>query len=42
MFRLTNTDFAPWTVLESDDKHFARIKALKTINAALEKRLLND
>ena len=42
MFRLTNTDFAPWTVLESDDKHFARIKALKTINAVLEKRLLND
>lgn len=42
MFRLTNTEFAPWTVLESDDKHFARIKALKTINAALEKRLLSD
>ncbi|MGI6590999.1 MAG: polyphosphate--AMP phosphotransferase [Eggerthellaceae bacterium] len=42
MFRLTNTNFAPWTVLESDDKHYARIKALKTVNAALEKRLLSE
>lgn len=39
MFRLTSTPYAPWTVLESDDKHYARIQALKTINAALEARL---
>jgi polyphosphate kinase 2 (PPK2 family) len=39
MFRLTSTTFAPWIVLESDDKHFARIQALRAINEALEKRL---
>ena len=39
MFRLTSTPFAPWIVLESDDKRFARVKALETINDALEARL---
>ena len=39
MFRLTSTTFAPWTVLESDDKRYARVKALKIINDALEARL---
>ena len=39
MFRLTSTPFAPWIVLESDDKYYARVKTLKTINDALESRL---
>lgn len=39
MFRLTSTEHAPWTLLESDDKYYARVKALRIINAALEKRL---
>ena len=39
MFRLTSTTFAPWTVLESDDKFYARIQALRAINEALEARL---
>ncbi len=39
MFRLTSTTFAPWIVLESDDKKYARIQALKAINEALEERL---
>lgn len=39
MFRLTSTPFAPWIVLESDDKRYARVKALKIINDALEARL---
>ena len=39
MFRLTSTTFAPWIVLESDDKKYARIKALRIIVAALEDRL---
>ena len=39
MFRLTSTEYAPWTILESTNKYYARIKALKTINDALEKRL---
>lgn len=39
MFRLTSTTFAPWTILESEDKRFARVKALRTINEAIEARL---
>lgn len=39
MFRLTSTEYAPWTILESTNKYYARIKALKTINDALEERL---
>ena len=39
MFRLTSTTFAPWTVLESDCKLHARVKALRVIVDALEKRL---
>ena len=39
MFRLTSTTFAPWIVLESDDKKYARVQALKAINKALEERM---
>lgn len=39
MFRLTSTEYAPWIVLESTDKLHARVKALRIINEAIEKRL---
>ena len=39
MFRLTSTTFAPWHILESDDKHYARVQALEIVNNALEQRL---
>ena len=39
MIEKTNTTYAPWTVLESNDKKYARIKALKTVIKAIEKRL---
>lgn len=39
MFRLTSTACAPWIVLESDDKRFARVKSLQVINDALTERL---
>ncbi|MCL2806747.1 MAG: polyphosphate--AMP phosphotransferase [Coriobacteriia bacterium] len=39
MFRLTSTAFAPWVILESNNKYYARIKALRSISDALEKRL---
>ncbi len=39
MFRLTSTDYAPWIILESNDKRYARVKALRIVNDALEKRL---
>ena len=39
MLKYTSTDFAPWTIVEGNDKKYARVKALKTINAAIEARL---
>lgn len=39
MFRLTSTHNAPWIILESDDKYYARVKVLRIINEAIEKRL---
>ena len=42
MLRMTSTNFAPWIIIESDDKRYARIKALKAINAAIEERLKKD
>ena len=39
MFRLTSTPFAPWVILESENKLYARVKTLEIINATLEKRL---
>lgn len=37
MLRRTNTTFAPWHVLESVDKRYARIKALRIVVDELEK-----
>ncbi|MCR5486915.1 MAG: polyphosphate:AMP phosphotransferase [Lachnospiraceae bacterium] len=39
MIQKTSTEFAPWHILESNDKHYARIKALKTVIRQIEKRL---
>lgn len=39
MLARTSTDIAPWTIVESDDKWFARVKALKTVIAAAQKLL---
>ena len=39
MIEKTSTSFAPWHVLESNDKKYARIKALKTIIKEIEKKL---
>lgn len=35
----TSTTYAPWTIVESNSKYYARIKTLKTIIDALEKKL---
>ncbi|MCR5338206.1 MAG: polyphosphate:AMP phosphotransferase [Lachnospiraceae bacterium] len=42
MLQKTSTQFAPWHVLESNDKHYARLKALRTVIEAIEKRLKED
>jgi AMP-polyphosphate phosphotransferase len=39
MLARTSTPVAPWTVIESDDKWFARVKALQTVIAAAQKLL---
>ncbi len=38
LFR-TSTMMAPWTVVEANSKYYARIKALKTVIAAIETKL---
>jgi polyphosphate:AMP phosphotransferase len=35
----TSTELAPWTLVEAEDKNFARVKILKTIAKALERAL---
>ncbi len=39
MMKKTSTTFAPWHVLESNDKKYARIKALKIVVEEIEKKL---
>ena len=39
MLLRTNTAYAPWIVVESNDKRYARIRTLKAIIAAIEARL---
>ena len=39
MLQKTSTEYAPWHILESVDKKYARIKALKIVIAELEKAL---
>lgn len=37
----TSTSYAPWIIVEGNDKYFARIKVLETVVDALEKALKN-
>ena len=39
MLEKTSTEFAPWHILESDNKYYARIKALRIVTEALKKKL---
>ena len=39
MLKKTSTSFAPWHILESNDKKYARIKALKIVISEIEKKL---
>ena len=39
MLQKTSTSFAPWHILESNDKKYARIKALEIVIAAIEEKL---
>ncbi|BBO91724.1 hypothetical protein [Desulfosarcina ovata] len=35
----TSTDYAPWTLIEANNKYFARIKVLKTVCTTIEAKL---
>lgn len=39
MMKYTSTDFAPWHIIESNDKKYARVKALQILNRSMEERL---
>ena len=39
MFEKTDTDYAPWTIIEGNWKWWARIKALKTVVHQIEEKL---
>ena len=38
MVERCSTEYAPWTLVEAEDKHFARIKVLKTLHARMSGR----
>ncbi|MGD9560466.1 MAG: polyphosphate:AMP phosphotransferase, partial [Oscillospiraceae bacterium] len=39
MVRLTSTSFAPWTIVESQNKRYGRLKTIETLIEAIEARL---
>jgi len=39
MLRRTSTDYAPWTIVESNCKWYARVKVLKEVTRAIKSRL---
>ena len=41
MLRRTNTTIAPWTIIRSNDKHLARLNAMKVILNAVPYERLN-
>ena len=40
--RISLTEIAPWTLIEANDKRFARVKVLRTINEAIEAAFAKD
>ncbi|MBS0619006.1 MAG: polyphosphate:AMP phosphotransferase, partial [Spirochaetes bacterium] len=36
MFANTSNDYAPWIIVEANDKNFARIKVMESVVAALK------
>ena len=39
MLDRTSTEIAPWTLIESENKHYGRIKILRTLVRRLEEEL---
>ena len=42
MLMRTSTDYAPWIVVEGNDKYYARVKVLRTVVEAIEARLKEE
>lgn len=42
MIKYTSTKDAPWYIIESNDKYYARIKAIETVTEAVQRRLKED
>ena len=42
MLMRTSTDYAPWMVIEGNDKYYARVKVLRTVVDAIEARLKEE
>ncbi len=42
MIEKTSTKYAPWVIVEGNDKKYARIKILKTVREALEELIINN
>ena len=39
MLQRTSNSFAPWTIIESEDRYFGRLKTYETLAAAMERAL---
>ena len=39
MILRTSTTYAPWVIVEGNDKYYARIRVLETVVEAIENRL---
>ena len=39
MIARTSTEYAPWFIIQSNNKYFARIQAIETVIAEIEKRV---
>ena len=42
MIEKTSSDIVPWTLVEAEDKRYARIKVLRTVCLGLEKACGGD
>ena len=39
MLLRTSTTYAPWIIVEGNDKYYARVKVLETVIDAIEKKI---
>ena len=39
MLLRTSTSYAPWIIVEGNDKYYARVKVLETVIEAIEKKI---